>query len=75
VPFVRGAHYLNAHTDGTAPSSNCDGSFSLVNPLICGTMFAQIEAGQTPATRLEETTIPNVNCDSTESNALGTITS
>jgi multiple antibiotic resistance protein len=29
---------------------------SLVNPLICGAMFAQIEAGQTPATRLADAT-------------------
>jgi multiple antibiotic resistance protein len=29
---------------------------SLVNPLVCGTMFAQIEAGQTPATRLGDAT-------------------
>jgi multiple antibiotic resistance protein len=27
---------------------------SLVNPLICGAMFAQIEAGQTSATRLAD---------------------
>src|SRR6476660_3930214 len=29
---------------------------SLVNPLICGTMFAQIEAGQTRATQLADAT-------------------
>ena len=29
---------------------------SLVNPLICGAMFAQIEAGQTSATRLADAT-------------------
>ena len=29
---------------------------SLVNPLICGAMFAQIEAGQTSATRLSDAT-------------------
>jgi multiple antibiotic resistance protein len=29
---------------------------SLVNPLICGTMFAQVEAGQTRATRLADAT-------------------
>jgi hypothetical protein len=29
---------------------------SLVNPLICGAMFAQIEAGQTSATRLTDAT-------------------
>lgn len=29
---------------------------SLVNPLICGAMFAQIEAGQTPPTRLADAT-------------------
>ena len=29
---------------------------SLVNPLICGAMFAQIEAGQTRATRLADAT-------------------
>ena len=29
---------------------------SLVNPLICGTMFAQMEAGQTRATRLADAT-------------------
>ena len=29
---------------------------SLVNPLICGTMFAQIEAGQTNATRQADAT-------------------
>src|SRR6476620_9424045 len=29
---------------------------SLVNPLICGAMFAQIEAGQTNATRLADAT-------------------
>jgi multiple antibiotic resistance protein len=29
---------------------------SLVNPLICGAMFAQIEGGQSRATRLAEAT-------------------
>ena len=29
---------------------------SLVNPLICGAMFAQIEAGQTSATRFADST-------------------
>jgi multiple antibiotic resistance protein len=29
---------------------------SLVNPLICGAMFAQIEAGATSATRLADAT-------------------
>jgi multiple antibiotic resistance protein len=29
---------------------------SLVNPLICGAMFAQIEAGQTSATRFADAT-------------------
>jgi multiple antibiotic resistance protein len=29
---------------------------SLVNPLICGAMFAQIEAGQMSATRLADAT-------------------
>ena len=29
---------------------------SLVNPLICGTMFAQVEAGQTRATQLADAT-------------------
>lgn len=49
----RGLHHLNAvqmeqHLQAIVTV------LSLVNPLICGTMFAQIEAGQTRATQLAD---------------------